>query len=251
MAFFQPVNLSFIREWQSMPFNLAPGKLFLGLLVGFLLAQVALRLTWHLAEFTLFLFGIVAACLHARLVLIFVPFCAPLLAVILSRWIPPYESGKDKLALNAVLIIAIVVGIARFFPSQRQLEIHVQEHWPVKTVQYLEQHPPPLPMFNAYSYGGYLIYALDGRNKVFIDGRTDIYDQLGVLTDYGRIGRVEPIALQLLDAYSVQSCLIERNEALGTLLAASPRWQKVYADGQSVLFVRTRPAGTSNEGRAF
>jgi hypothetical protein len=93
-------------------------------------------------------------------------------------------------------------------------------------------------MFNNYSYGGYLIYALDGRNKVFIDGRTDIYDQVGVLTDYGRIGRVEPIALQLLDVYSVQSCLIERNEALGTLLAASPRWQKVYADGQSALFVR-------------
>jgi hypothetical protein len=238
MAFSQPVNLSVIREWQSMPFNSAPGKLFLGLLVGFLLALVALRLTWHLAEFTLFLFGIVAACLHARLVLIFVPFCAPLLAVILSRWIPPYESGKDKLALNAVLIIAIVVGIARFFPSQTQLQSRVEEQWPVKAVQYFERHPPPLPMFNTYSYGGYLIYALDGRNKVFIDGRADIYERVGVLADYGRIGRVEPIALRLLDVYSVQSCLIERNEALGTLLAASPQWQKVYADGQSALFVR-------------
>lgn len=110
----------------------------------------------------------------------------------------------------------------------------------MKAVQYLEQHPPPLPMFNTYSYGGYLIYALDGRNKVFIDGRADIYERVGVLADYGRIGRVEPIALRLLDVYSVQSCLIERNEALGTLLAASPRWQKVYADDQSVLFVRTQ-----------
>jgi hypothetical protein len=240
MALFHPLIGASIVEWQSMPFNSPPGKLFLGLLVGFLLAQVVLRPTWQLAEFTLFLCGLVAACLHARLVLIFVPFCTPLLAVILSRWIPPYEPGKDKLALNAVLIIAIVVSIARFFPSQTQLESRVQEHWPLKAVQYLEQHPPPLPMFNTYSYGGYLIYALDGRNKVFIDGRTDIYDQVGVLTDYGRIGRVEPIALRLLDVYSVQSCLIERNEALGTLLAASPRWQKVYADGQSALFVRSQ-----------
>jgi hypothetical protein len=238
MMFSQPVNLSIVREWQSMPFNSAPGKLFLGLLVGFLLVQVALRLSWHLAEFTLFLFGIVAACLHARLVLIFVPFCAPLLAVILSRWVPPYEPGKDKLAINAVLIAAILVGIARFFPSQTQLQSHVEEQWPVKTVQYLEQHPPPLPMFNNYSYGGYLIYALDGRNKVFIDGRTDIYERVGVLADYGSISRVEPIALHLLEVYNVQSCLIERNEALGTLLAASPRWQKLYADNQSVLFLR-------------
>ncbi len=238
MAFSQPVNISVIREWQSMPFNSPPGKLFLALLVGFLLAQVALRPTWHLAEFTLFLFGIVAACLHARLVLIFVPFCAPLLAVVLSCWIPPYEPGKDKLAINAVLMIAIVVGIARFFPSQTQLQSSVEEQCPVKAVHYLEQHPPPLPMFNDYSYGGYLIYTLDGRNKVFIDGRADIYERAGVLADYGRIGRVEPIALRLLDVYGVQSCLIERNEALGTLLAASPRWQKVYADGQSALFVR-------------
>ena len=201
-----------------MPFNSPPGKLFLGLLVGFLLAQVALRPTWQLAEFTLFLCGLVAACLHARLVLIFVPFCTPLLAVILSRWVPPYEPGKDKLALNAVLIIAILVGIARFFPSQAQLESRVEEHWPVKAVQYLEQHPPPLPMFNTYSYGGYLIYALDGRNKVFIDGRTDIYDQAGVLTDYGRIGRVEPVAMQLLDAYRIQSCLIVRKDCFVSMI---------------------------------
>jgi len=238
MAFSHPAISASIVEWQPMPFNSAPGKLFLALLVGFLLAQVVFGLTWQLAEFTLFLCGIVAACLHARLVLIFVPFFTPLLAVILSRWVPPYEPKKDKLAINAVLIIAIVVGIARFFPSRAQLESRVEEHWPVKAVQYLEQNPPPLPMFNNYSYGGYLIYKLDGRNKVFIDGRTDIYDQVGVLADYGSISRVEPIALHLLDVYSVQSCLIERNEALGTLLTASPRWQKVYADDQSVLFLR-------------
>jgi len=133
---------------------------------------------------------------------------------------------------------AIVEGMIRFFLSQVQLEGHVARRAPVEAVRHVLSHPPPLPMYNDHGFGGYLIFALDGRNKVFIDGRTDIYDQVGVLTDYGRIGRVEPIALRLLDAYSVQSCLIERNEALGTLLAASPRWQKVYADDQSVLFVR-------------
>jgi hypothetical protein len=56
---------------------------------------------------------------------------------------------------------------------------------------------------------------------------------------YNLIAPIEPIALQLLDVYSVQSCLLERNEALGTLLAASRQRQKVYADDQSVLFVRS------------
>jgi hypothetical protein len=238
MALLQPVVVASIQEWEPMPFNLLFGKLFLALLVAFLLAQVILRSTWQLAELTLFLAGVVAACLHARFLLVFVPFCAPLFAVILSRWIPPYDPGKDKYVLNALLITAVVVGVSRFFPSRAQLESRVAEHCPVKALRYLEQHPPPRPMFNNHGFGGFLIYALDGRNKVFTDGRNDLYERTGVLTDYGSIARVAPSALPLLRAYNVQSCLIERDEPLGTLLAASSEWEKVYEDKLSILFVR-------------
>jgi hypothetical protein len=240
MALFQPTVVANILEWQPLPLNSAAGRLFLAVLIGFLLAQVVLRPTWHLAEFTLFLAGIVAACLHARLLLVFVPFCAPLLAVFLSRWIPPYDPCKDKYALNAILMIAIVGGVVRFFPSQKQLQSRVAAHWPVKAVQYLEQHPTPRPMFNNLRYGGYLIYALDGQNKVFIDGRNDIYERTGVFADYVSIGRGTPNSFPLLREYNVQSCLIELDEVLATLLAASSEWKKVYQDEASVLFVRRR-----------
>jgi len=239
MAFSQPVNVASIKEWQPMPFNLWFGKLFLVLLVGFLLAQVVLRLTWQLPELCLFLVGVVAACLHVRFLLVFVPFAAPLFAVILSRWIPPYEAGKDKHILNAILMLAIVAGIIGFFPSRKELDADIAEHWPVRAVQYLEQHPPPRPMYNTYGYGGYLIYTLDGRNKVFIDGRGDLYERTGVLADYMKIANLAPGALELLRLYNVQSCLIDHEEALATVLAASPHWKRVYADGMSALFVRS------------
>ena len=238
MTFSLPFAVANVQEWQSMPFNLPFGKLFLALLVGFLLAQIILRPTWQLAELTLLLTGLVAACLHARFLLIFVPFCAPVLAVIVSRWIPPYDPGKDKYALNALLIAAVVVGMVRFFPSREELAGHVAQNWPEKAVRYIEQHPLPQPMYNNYAYGGYLIYALDGRNKVFVDGRADVYEGTGVLADYGRIAQVASDTLLLLRVYKVQSCLIERDEALATLLAASSQWQKVYADELSELFVR-------------
>jgi hypothetical protein len=238
VAFSQPIGVANVQEWQPMAFNLPFEKFFLALLVGFLLAQIIFRLTWELAESTLFLAGLVAACLHARLLLIFVPFCAPLLAVILSRWIPPYDPGKDKYALNVILITAVVVGVVRFFPSRAQLESRIAEHSPVRAVRYIEQHPPPRPMYNNYGYGGYLIYTLDGRNKVFVDGRADIYERTGALADYGKTAGVAPTALPLLQAYNVQSCLIERDEPLATLLSASSQWQKVYADELSALFVR-------------
>jgi len=238
MAFSQPINVASIKEWQPMAFNLPFGKLFLALLVGFLLVQIIFRLPWQLPELTLFLAGLVAACLHARFLLIFVPFCAPVLAVILSRWIPPYDPGKDKYALNVILVTAAVAGMVRFFPSQKQLASRIAQHWPEKAVRYIDQHPPPRPMYNNYGYGGYLIYTLDGRNKVFIDGRADIYERAGVLADYGKIAGVSPITLPLLQAYNVQSCLIERDEPLATLLAASSEWRKVYSDDLSALFVR-------------
>jgi hypothetical protein len=240
MAFSHPAIAASIVEWQPMSFSMPFGKLFLGLVLGFLLAQVVLRPTWQLAEMVLLLAGIVASFLHIRFLLLFVPFGAPFLAVLLSRWMPPYEPGKDKHALNALLMILVVLAIVRFFPSQKELEASVSQHWPVKAVQYVEGHPPPRPLFNTYGYGGYLIYWLDGQNKVFIDGRAELYEHAGVLGDYLKIAGLAPNALILLRAYNVQSCLIGRNEPLATLLTASSQWQKIYADDMSVLFVRSQ-----------
>ena len=93
-------------------------------------------------------------------------------------------------------------------------------------------------MLNNYGYGGYLIYRISDVNKVFIDGRGDIYERVGVLADYLNIMRLNPAAPMLLDAYSIQSILIGRDEVLRTYLDALPGWQKVYGDPLSVIYVR-------------
>jgi len=247
MAFSQPINVANIQEWQSMRFDLFFGKFFLALLLGFVLAQVTLRPTWRLEELVLFFAGVVAACLHLRFLLVFVPFFAPLLAVIVARGVPPYEPRSDKHALNAILMTLVVAAVVWFFPSRARLESIMEEKWPVKAVAYLKLHPAPLPMYNTYGYGGYLIWQLDGQNKVFVDGRADIYEQTGVLADYFSISRLGVAAPFLLDAYGIRSCLIDRGEALGTLLSASPGWEKIYGDKLSALYVRRpRPAEPLN-----
>ena len=47
----------------------------------------------------------------------------------------------------------------------------------------------------------------------------------------------EPGALSVLRNYGIRSCLINRDEALGTLLAASPDWKRVYSDSVAALYV--------------
>jgi hypothetical protein len=238
MAFSQPINVANIQEWQPMPFNIAPGKFFLALLLGFMLVQATLRIKWRAEELALFLFGAMMACLHVRFILLFVPFFAPLLATIIARGTDAYDARKDKYGLNAVLMALVAAGMIYYFPSRKIIEQNVAKNSPVEAVNYLRHHPAPEPMYNTYGFGGYLLWARAPEHKVFVDGRGDLYEHGGVLADYLYISTIKPGTLRVLQNYGIQSCLLDRDEALGTLLSASSEWKKVYFDSVSVLYVR-------------
>lgn len=241
MALSQPVNVANIQEWQSMPFNLVGGKIFLGLLLGFFVAQVALRLTWRAEELALFLFGTMMACLHLRFLVLFVPFFAPLLVTIFARWVPRYDRKKDIFVLNAALMALVIGSIVHYFPSDAEMHKLVAKTYPADAVQYIRRHPTPGPMLNSYGFGGYLVWALP-EQKVFIDGRGDVFERGGVFSDYVHIAKLEPGALAILDSYHVQFCLLERDEALTSVLSASPEWKRIYWDSVSALYIRNPDA---------
>src|SRR5262249_38129016 len=168
-----PVGVANVAEWQSMPFDMLGGKIFLALVLGFFVAQMALRFPMRLEELVLFLGGVGMACMHIRFLLVFVPFFAPVLVVVLAEWIPPYDRTKDKFALNAALMAALVVAMVHYFPSQKEMEKVVAEQFPVDAVAYLRGHEIPRPVFNSYNFGGYLVYA---HEPVFVDGRAYPYE---------------------------------------------------------------------------
>lgn len=233
-----PVSIANVTEWWPMPFNTSVGKLFLLILVGFLILQVSLRLSWRLEEFALLLFGIVTTTIHMRFVLIFVPFCVPLLATIFARWLPCYDRRKEHYALNAVFIAAVIAAMVWYRPTQASINERVAQSFPVGAVSYIRQHSVPEPMFNSYWFGGYLLWALGPEHKVFLDGRAELFEA-GVLPDYMHITYLKPGALAVLANYRVKSALMEQDAPLATVLAALPEWKKVYSDRTSVLFVRT------------
>jgi len=238
-----PVNLANVMEWQPMPFNLAGGKLFLAMLLGFFLLQMALRFHCRLDELVLFIGGTVMACVHVRFVLVFVPFFSILLVRVLARWIPSYHRGKDRRVVNAILMAAVMACVVWFFPSRAELRQVISRRFPVRAVAYLRQHATPRPMYNTYGYGGYLIWAFP-ESKVFIDGRGDLYELGGAFSDYLEVSDLRPAAFAVLGSYGIRSCLLERSEPLATVLGAHPDWRQEYSDEVSVLFVK-REAGNS------
>jgi hypothetical protein len=240
-----PLAISHVMEWGVMPFDLAGGKIFLALVLGFFLAQMVFRFEWNLAETLLFLGGVGMACLHVRFLMLFVPFFAPLLAVVVARWMPAYDAKKDQYLLNFALITGIAIAVAHYFPSRAHIEEVVAGKFPVHALEYLREHPAPGPMFNSYGFGGYLIFS---DYKTFIDGRGEMFEEVGVFRDYIHVTLLMPGALKVLDRYGIRACLVDRNDSISTFLEALPNWQKVYSDKVSVLYVRKdagKPAASS------
>lgn len=250
MAVLQPLNIASISEWQSLNPSLAVGKWFLAFLLILFLAEIVIRPAHRLEVLSLLLVTIVVASLHRRFLVVFLMIFTPVLAMLLSRWAPRYRPEIDKHLLNASLIVAGLAGLVAFFPSREAIWSGIAKNYPVGAVHYLETHPVPGPMLNEYGWGGYLIYTRGPKNKVFIDGRADIYEYSGVLADYQHIMLLKPDALALLRRDDIRSCLVRRQAPLQTVLAALPDWAIVYNDKVSTLLVRRGSLSRSSSSAA-
>jgi hypothetical protein len=239
LMFNQPLVQSSIIEWQQMPFNEQFGKIFLGVVVLAVALQIVFRFTWRLEELLLAMGGAAMACLHARMLLLFVPFFVPILATMMARFLPPYQRAKEQYILNGAVMACLVGAMVHYFPSRDLLEKKVEASFPVQAVAYLDNHAVPGPMLNNYFFGGYLVGT---GHKVFIDGRADIYERSGVLGDMLALTQMRTRPLAFLDRYKIESCLLVRDEPLAVVLAASPKWKQAYRDGTATIFVREKGA---------
>lgn len=88
-------------------------------------------------------------------------------------------------------------------------------------------------------FGGYLIYRLWPKYKVFVDGRGDFYRQGTVLSDMEKVTLVKPEWATKLDQYEIQWLLLRRDEPLVQISVVSGTWRKVYEDSVSQVLVRT------------
>src|SRR5207248_1690503 len=142
------------------------------------------------------------------------------------------------------------LGLVKCFPSSQELDRVIEDGFPVEAVNYLGEHPVPGPLFNEYFWGGYIIHTLVARQRVFIDGRADVYEHGGIHSDYLRIIGLDRDTLWLLRKYGIASCLIRRATPLATLLGALPEWKQVYADDVSVVFTRLEDQGDGSRKAA-
>lgn len=241
IGFLQPANVANIQEWMPITSERFLTIAVLVLLLAFLVSKILLRFCCRLDDLAFLSIAAVAAFLHLRFVPLFLLVTVPLVSLPLGSWFSPYNRARDRVALNAMLMVIISVAVVHYFPSEKSLDKARAAHYPVAALQHLGPNANAGRIFNEYGWGGYLAWSHFPREGVFIDGRADVYERAGVLDDYLSIARLEPGALRLLGKYDVNMCLIRSDAPLATVLSALPEWQLVYGDQVTSVYVRRKP----------
>jgi hypothetical protein len=106
---------------------------------------------------------------------------------------------------------------------------------PIGAVNYLEKTNATRHIYNAYDFGGYLIFR---GIKTFIDGRIEQLFQEGFMD---RVDRAlsEGTITELLKEYDISIALVRPDSRAAQQIEKTPGWVKVYSDDVSIVFILT------------
>ncbi len=243
----------YIQEWRSPDFHLSMTWPFVAML---LLTLAASARSGRRADWTdLALVGLWAAwsLFAGRNIglygLLTVPALARYADAAWGHYLPAAGasplSGKRIFSLLNWLLLALVsvaalVKIAMPLSPQANLKAE-EESLPAGAVRFIQAQQPAGPLFNSYNWGGYLIFRLWPAYPVYIDGRTDLYDD-AFIRRYLDVYVANAGWQRTLDDDGVNLVLIENNSVLDKFLRISPTWQEVYRDKMAVVFTRKAAA---------
>lgn len=235
-AFKQKLNVNHVDEWMSLDFHTLRGKILFGMLAATIILALVRKRRWRLDELGFLLLGFYAALTYSRFLFLAAIVLTPILARELD-FFPPYDPAIDKKCLNAVFMVAIVVGCTWRFPSSQFLMRDTVRYYPYRALNYLQHFQPQGLVFNDCLWGGYLIWNV--RNiPVFIDSRIDIYEYNGVFADYLDALGIKN-TLEILNKYHIRYVLFPRESAVAYLLMNNIGWKMRYQDQTTVLLERS------------
>ena len=110
--------------------------------------------------------------------------------------------------------------------------------YPAGAVDFLEEHRPEGNIFNTAGFGGYLIWRLYPEEKVFIDGRWEVYGDRFLSIYYTALK--DPVFFEsLARGHKVgQVILGTGSKRLMNSLLRSPLWEPVYCGRVAYVFTR-------------
>ncbi len=253
--------LRYTQEWQSPnfhdPLNLVFGlSLVLLALVGITRPVPAVeRQSWRQGlhrrvdmTYAIVLTAFTVLALQAvRLVPLYGVTAMPLLAGALAGTWPALSDNNERppnptegrvnwfVAPLGVLFMAYLLLNAPQSQTGVEPRIDTSFQYPVGGANYISKLTQPVRMYNDFAWGGYLIYKLYPQQRVFIDGRADMYRE-GIFDDFMTVQNVAPRWRETLDHYRVNLVILQQGTPLGYALDHEPGWKVGYKDDVSVVY---------------
>jgi hypothetical protein len=110
---------------------------------------------------------------------------------------------------------------------------------PFDATKFLLSAQLPNPLFNAMSFGSYLIWEAQPYYPVFIDPRIDLYDA-STIVEYMTASSAGEGWQEILDQYGILTIIASPQEQAGLIEALdhSQSWIRIYTDEAAVIFGR-------------
>jgi hypothetical protein len=146
--------------------------------------------------------------------------------------------GKHEYVMNWFLVVMTLVALVLIYPErQKVMAASLNTIIPVKATEFIQREGIEGRMFNTYHYGGYLIYHLYPRQRVFIDGRADMYGD-AFIKDTLAIYQGSSDWKIRFDRYDIDYVICESEAPLRQLLLQEGTFRLVFDDGMHSVMLR-------------
>ena len=242
-----------VTEWAPPTFNTLMGVIFYVCLMG---SAIVLALSPKRPNFyqmgTFLVFGLLGL-KTSRGIVWFGMVMAPILAEHISYIVKGLQKENRELTssegsrfLNIIFcIVLIIMGVITLpwfksrlpFPQAKAGLISTET--PVQATQVLLEENPPGQIFNAISFGSYLIWAAYPQYQVFVDSRIELFPE-NVWIDYLNISNALGDWEARLKDYGVNTLMLSPVEQpeLVAAVQESGEWNLLYNDNSTLLFKR-------------
>ena len=255
-------TLQHVHEYQSPVFRSEAMYYFMAILFGGLIAVRTLiaRAEWH-SVFWLLFFG-AGSLVSARHVPIFIIIALPPIALELTRLLNSWaEAAGPKSTAEVLREIADkatsrlqpvgtwsfgLLGVAALLAGTWPTDLSAK-FFPNKLVHKHADAIAASRVFTSDQWGDYLLWVNYPRQKVFIDGRSDFFQQQ-IGDEYLRIHDGQRGWREALDRFGVDMVLAPADAAVHGLLATEQGWEMVDKDKQAALY-RRKPGVTTAAAR--
>ncbi len=233
----QRTSLGFLDEWLPLNVNDVRGIGLFAVLAAMGIAGLRNRAKATAFELLVLVSVSFLAAQHIRMVFVFGIVSAPIVCRVVSELRRRGDRKSRTAPANAALLVLAAACCYVAFPSNGRIQADIESHNPVKAVEFIRRSGLQGNMMHDYMWGGYLAWALP-RQKVFIDGRADIYDWAGVLARYRDWALVQTDPARLLDDYRIKFCLLSSAAPESRVMPHLRGWRTVYRDDVAVVFAR-------------